>query len=152
VGTTETLMMRWCHLSIEINCAPMVRFLPLALLPLTAIAAAAPLSGMGRAIDGDSLRVGEREVRLFGIDAPEFRQTCMRTGKPWPCGKTAADQLAKLVSGQELSCSELGKDKHGRTLARCRVGEIDINRAMVATGHALAYRRYSTEYVSAEDS
>ena len=36
------------------------------------------LMGLGRAKDGDSLMVGESEVRLFGIDAPEFDQTCSR--------------------------------------------------------------------------
>ena len=34
-------------------------------------ATAAPLSGIGKSIDGDSLMVGEAEVRLHGIDAPE---------------------------------------------------------------------------------
>jgi len=31
-------------------------------------------------------------------------------------------------------------------------GSTDINRAMVATGYATAYRRYSSDYISAEDS
>lgn len=35
-------------------------------------AAADTFSGIARAMDGDSLMVGEREVRLFGIDAPEW--------------------------------------------------------------------------------
>src|SRR5688572_28446933 len=105
-------MMRWCRLSIEVNCAPMLRFLPFALLPLTAMAAAAPLSGMGRSIDGDSLMVGEREVRLFGIDAPEFTQTCTRDGQAWSCGSAAADQLSKLVSGKQVSCQPRGTDKY----------------------------------------
>ena len=32
------------------------------------------------------------------------------------------------------------------------VGTTDINRTMVAMGYAVAYRRYSSDYVSAEDS
>jgi len=110
------------------------------------------MTGIGRPIDGDSLMVGQQEIRLYGIDAPELTQTCSRGGVPWACGKAAADQLNKLISGQPVSCIALGKDRFGRTLAQCRVGETDLNRAMVAIGYALAYRRYSTSYVSAEES
>src|SRR6185369_149382 len=39
-------------------------------------------------IDGDTLRVGDgSEYRIFGIDAPELRQTCKEAnGKSWACG------------------------------------------------------------------
>jgi len=40
------------------------------LLACTPAAAADTFSGIARAMDGDSLTVGVREVRLFGIDAP----------------------------------------------------------------------------------
>lgn len=123
-----------------------------ALLLTSASANAAPVVGVGNAIDGDSLKVGETEVRLYGIDAPEFTQTCQRDGRAWGCGSDATYQLSKLVNGKQVSCSLVGTDVHGRTLARCKVGEIDLNRTMVATGYALAYRRYSTDYVSAEES
>jgi hypothetical protein len=96
--------------------------------------------------------VGQQEVRLFGIDAPELTQTCTRDGKPWACGSAAADQLSKLIAGKQLKCEPVGKDRYGRTLARCSAGDADLNRTMVATGYALAYRRYSTDYVSAEES
>jgi hypothetical protein len=46
----------------------------------------------------------------------------------------------------------MGTDQHGRMLGRCTVGTLDVNRALVASGHAVAFRRYSTDYVSAEDS
>lgn len=131
----------------------MIRFLPFVLFALDgAPAAAAPISGVGRSIDGDSLMVGETEARLFGIDAPELTQTCQRGGQLWSCGSDAAYQLSKLVNGKQVNCSPVGADTFGRTLARCRVGETDLNRTMVATGFALAYRRYSMDYVSAEES
>jgi endonuclease YncB( thermonuclease family) len=35
-------------------------------------------------IDGDTLKSGDTEVRLYGIDAPELYQTCTdATGKEW---------------------------------------------------------------------
>ena len=114
--------------------------------------AQAPVFGPGRAKDGDSLMVGSKEVRLFGIDAPELDQTCTKDGQDWNCGASAADRLAQLVTGKSVVCSTVGTDQHGRLLGRCMVGATDVNRAMVASGHAVAFRRYSSDYVSAEES
>ena len=96
--------------------------------------------------------VGAREVRLFGIDAPEWDQNCTRAGQPWACGQAAAEQLSKLVTGKQVNCIPIDTDEHGRTVARCSVVEVDVNRAMVSRGFATAYRRYSADYVSAEES
>jgi len=109
-------------------------------------------SGTGHAKDGDSLTVEEREIRLFGIDAPEFDQTCQRDGTRWACGAEAANQLSAMVTGKTVRCEQVGTDRYDRMLARCRVGGTDINRTMVALGLAVAYRRYSSDYVSSEAS
>lgn len=113
---------------------------------------AATFTGTARSIDGDSLKVGAREVRLFGIDAPEYSQTCQRGGQTWRCGTEAAARLSALVTGRQVRCSTVDMDEHSRTVARCSVGSTDVNRQMVASGFAVAYRRYSTDYVSAEGS
>lgn len=119
---------------------------------VSAASATAPVTGLARAKDGDSLMVSQTEVRLFGIDAPEFSQTCQRGGTSWACGSDAADRLAALVTDKDVRCVSMGIDQHGRTLGRCTVGDVDINRAMVATGFAVAYRHYSSDYISAEES
>lgn len=110
------------------------------------------VNGVAKSKDGDSLNVGNTEVRLFGVDAPEFDQICSIGGKAWACGSVAADQLSRLVTGREVRCASMGVDQHGRVLGRCTVGTTDINRAMVSLGYAVAYRHYSTDYVSAEES
>ncbi|UUR07587.1 thermonuclease family protein [Sphingomonas glaciei] len=127
----------------------------LAIALASTVATAAPgeiFWGTARAKDGDSLVVGSREVRLFGIDAPEFDQSCKRAGTNWQCGTEAAQKLAALVTGREVRCVSSGVDQYARTLATCTVGQVDINRTMVATGFAVAFRRYSSNYVSAEES
>ena len=135
---------------------PLWRFLPSIWLIL--LSACSPASaqdafvGAARSIDGDSLYVGTKEVRLFGIDAPEFSQACKRNGQAWSCGAVAAGELAKLVYGKQLRCVSVDIDQHGRTVARCSVGGVDVNRTMVALGYAVAYRHYSSDYVSAEES
>ena len=54
-------------------------------------AAQGAVYGTGHAKDGDSLMVGDTEVRLFGIDAPEWDQSCQKNGTDWSCGAAAAD-------------------------------------------------------------
>jgi len=110
------------------------------------------VSGTGRVKDGDSLMVGDTEVRLFGVDAPELSQTCQRGGEAWACGRAAAEELGKLIAGQQVRCQSMGSDQYQRVLGRCTASSIDINRLLVSRGYAVAFRRYSSDYVSAEES
>ena len=114
--------------------------------------AQSPFSGAARAKDGDSMMVGVKEVRLFGVDAPELSQSCQRDGQDWACGAAAKDLLDSLVRGKTVYCTAAGTDQFDRVLARCAAGTTDLNRAMVANGYAVAFRRYSSDFVSAEDS
>ena len=109
-------------------------------------------SGVGHVKDGDSIMVGATEVRLYGIDAPELHQTCQRGGQSWACGAEAKAQLEALAGGKRIDCGQVGTDRYQRALARCRVGDLDINRTLVALGYAVAFRRYSLDYASAEES
>ena len=44
-----------------------------------------------RIVDGDTLELGGRRVRLHGIDAPEAAQPCRDAeGAAWPCGRRAS--------------------------------------------------------------
>jgi endonuclease YncB( thermonuclease family) len=77
-------------------------------------------------IDGDSLRIGDLELRLKGIDAPEMRQTCHRGGRPYRCGETARQALRAKVAGRALACRIDGRDRYGRALARWRIDGQDL--------------------------
>jgi endonuclease YncB( thermonuclease family) len=101
--------------------------------------------------DGDSLRRGSQRIRLYGIDAPELTQTCRdRSGDIYQCGEEARRFLRDLIGRREISCNVIQKDRYERDLARCRVGDMEINREMVQRGWAIAYRRDSIDYVLAE--
>lgn len=91
-------------------------------------------------IDGDSLRIGERTVRLQGIDAVEFRQSCRAAdGKEWRCGPEARKALAALIGKGGLACELHATDNFGRAVSTCSVkGVEDLGAALVARGWAVS--------------
>ena len=105
-----------------------------------------------RVLDGDSLVVDGREVRLHGIDAVELHQTCHEPdGREWPCGRLARDHLRKLVRGRSLTCRTIDEDRYGRIVACCITDAgMDIGERMVRDGWAVAHVRHSPAYVMAE--
>ena len=60
------------------------------------------LTANATAIDGDSLRLGDREIRLVGIDAPELFQICRNEqhGGVWPGGAVAAVRVSVSRHGR----------------------------------------------------
>lgn len=126
----------------------MLRICSLFVLILAAAVAAQAevLAGTARVIDGDTLAFGPRHVRLMGIDAPELAQRC-GTGAGWACGQWARGQMLRLTGGRYVICEGSQHDRYSRLIARCRVGRTDLGAAMVTAGAALAYLRYSQDYV-----
>ena len=89
-------------------------------------------------------------IHLHGIDAPERRQTCTQDGTVWPCGRVAIQLLLNLLHGRVVTCTISGKDRLGLAIGVCFAGTVNINRFMVSSGYATAYRRYSPDYIEAE--
>lgn len=132
---------------------PFVRVLvPCTFLVATAAVGDAALSGRASVIDGDTIEIHGRRIRLFGIDAPESRQLCEADGKPYRCGQHAALALADHIGQRTVRCEQRDIDRYGRFVAVCRVAGEDIGAWLVAEGWALAFRRYSTDYVDEEDA
>jgi endonuclease YncB( thermonuclease family) len=110
------------------------------------------LQGEARAIDGDTLQVGATRLRLHGVDAPELRQTCEDSvGEAWGCGRRAASELAAAVAGGEVQCISRERDRYQRLIATCWAAGRDVGQSLVAHGWAVAYRRFSVDYVSEEN-
>lgn len=107
--------------------------------------------GIASVIDGDTIEIHGERIRLEGIDAPEGRQRCLRAGVEWRCGQAAALALDEWIASRTVQCRATGKDRYGRLLARCSVSGEDMQAWLVRNGFALAYRRYSLDYVAIED-
>ena len=128
----------------------MARRIPMFVLAATLFATGAA-AGDAEVKDGDTLSLGARDIRLFGIDAPEARQMCARAdGTPWACGRAAADRLAELVAEGPVRCRPEDIDRYGRLVAACAAGGVDLGGRLVAEGLARAYARYSDAYVALE--
>jgi endonuclease YncB( thermonuclease family) len=115
-------------------------------------AGAADLVGRASVIDGDTIELHGQRIRLHGIDAPESAQKCYQYGESWPCGRRAASALAEHIGARTVSCEARDRDQYGRIVAVCVVGGDNLNAWMVRQGWALAYRHYSTSYVTDEDA
>jgi endonuclease YncB( thermonuclease family) len=155
----------------------------LALLAATAVTSAgiawyafsSPYAKLDRVVDGDTLIIdGGTTVRLWGIDAPELEQTCVRDMPRfrvrWDCGKVSRDYLRSFFKAHvKLRCEpqshpvagnpkvKSSRDAHGRTVAKCyavnvRGEEHDIARSLVSAGYAFDWLVFSSGGYAAEEA
>jgi endonuclease YncB( thermonuclease family) len=109
--------------------------------------------GVASVIDGDTIEIHGQRFRLSGIDAPEAKQLCEdATGQAYRCGQVAANALATFIGRQTVTCVKVDIDRYQRIVAECSVAGEDLGRDMVASGLAVAYRKYSTVYVPDEEA
>lgn len=120
----------------------------LLLLGLAGESAATPY----QAVDGDTLRIHGKLVRVWGIDAPEVNQRCFVQGKPLTCGQFAHVALRDKIGGQRVRCVKMTVDRYKRVVAKCYVGDDDLGAWMVRNGYALDYARYSQGYYRREQA
>ena len=113
---------------------------------------AAELSGVPIITDGDTIKIINKRIRLHGIDTPEKKQICIKNTKEYSCGKEATDALAKKINGNQVVCKVQDRlDRYKRYIGVCFVGEVNLNKWMVRNGYAIAYKRYSKDYIEDED-
>lgn len=107
--------------------------------------------GIVSVIDGDTIELHGKRIRLHGVDAPEGKQTYTRDGVEWRCGQQAAFALSDHIGNQSVECIEKDIDRYKRIVAECFVGDVSINAWLVRNGWAIAYRKYSKQYIEDED-
>ena len=91
--------------------------------------------------DGDTVTCvdpqgGLHKIRLLGIDAPEASQA-------W--GRESSQALSRKVARSRVAVVSRGYDQHGRLLGTLWIDDRDINREMVAEGHAWVFGRIAPD-------
>lgn len=93
-------------------------------------------------IDGDSLAVVDRgklvEIRLWGIDAPEYDQ---------PGSEQAKARISGLTETGRAEIFIKDRDRYGRTVVLLECNGINVNEEMVASGHAWVHVYYCKDSI-----
>jgi endonuclease YncB( thermonuclease family) len=101
-------------------------------------------------IDGDTVLYKGAEVHLWGIDAPEKRQTCT---DGWQAGKISTAYLAGLIHNRRLVCDvKPSPVTPGQTYALCKVDGQDLSAALVEAGMAWSYAPQTEDYTVQESN
>lgn len=109
----------------------------LGLVALVALAAC-PASAQQRArtVDGDTIVVDGRRVRVMGLDTPERQARCPREARQ---AHKATERMRELVAGG-VTVRPQGQDRYGRRLAVVRDQQgRDVAKTMVREGLAREY-------------
>ena len=89
-------------------------------------------------VDGDTIRTGDRRIRLVDLDAPE-RGDGAKCARERRLGELAAGALSGLLTGGRVSYTIEGKDRYERGLWRLSVNGEPVADRMIAAGHAVRY-------------
>ena len=127
-------------------------FVVIILLNLNAKVIASEIVGFSVITDGDTIKISNSRIRLHGIDAPEKNQKCERNTKEYNCGTVATRALIKKIKKNIVKCKvQKSKDRYNRFIGVCFAGKKNLNKWMVRNGYAVAYRRYSKDYILDEE-
>jgi len=96
------------------------------------IPASKELQGSAIILDGEKLRIGKTDVRLFGVVPPQL------TASFGPQARTA---LEGIIGGQNIYCKIRDRDRDGRLLATCtNVSGSDVALDLLKRGLAVTSR------------
>tara|TARA_B100000767_G_scaffold100608_1_gene96543 strand:- start:310 stop:780 length:471 start_codon:yes stop_codon:yes gene_type:complete len=113
---------------------------------------ASEIYGLPIITDGDTIKISNNKIRLHGIDAPEKKQKCTKNKKKYNCGVVATEALTKKIGKKLVKCLvQKKKDRYNRFIGICFVENEDLNKWMVRNGYAVAYIRYSKDYILDEE-
>jgi len=88
--------------------------------------------------DGDSFQLKDRqetiEIRLWGVDAPEYKQSG---------GREATKFLIRLIKDRYVKVEKMDQDKYGRIVGKVYCEDIYVNLELLKNGHAWWYQYYA---------
>lgn len=126
----------------DMNLRSLRPFIVLGVLLIQASAFAESVTGRVVSVaDGDTITVlaaGNKQVkvRFDGIDCPEKSQAF---------GQVAKQFTSNLVFNKTVSVDIKEQDRYGRSVGVVRIGETNVNMALVTNGLAWWYREYAKD-------
>ncbi|MEZ5816033.1 MAG: thermonuclease family protein [Hyphomicrobiaceae bacterium] len=115
------------------------------------------ISGKARVLSTNIVRIGNRKVRLEGIEVPDLNQRCLKAGarhggRTWACGQDAREAAQGLINGRQLSCRVASGGEVEVVLGRCTAKGTDVAEALVKSGYAFDQSGLMSSYGAAESA
>ena len=104
-------------------------------------AVADTLRGTVEVIDGVTLMIDGKTVRLADITAPRLGDACVLRGRTFDCGKLAKAGLMDVTAGAQVTCASTGHETY-----RCTAGGYDLSFGMIHAGWAVPVADAPTHY------
>jgi endonuclease YncB( thermonuclease family) len=88
--------------------------------------------------DGDSFLLKDKqnsvEIRLWGIDAPEYKQSG---------GREATKFLIRLIKDKYVKVEKIDQDSYGRVVGKVYLEDVYVNLEVLKNGYAWWYQHYA---------
>lgn len=98
-----------------------------------------PPSTQAQPVDGDTIRLPDGVLRLWGGDAPELAQQGWdRQGRSFPIGQQSRKTLTDLIGGQTITPGSTVGSSYGRSVAPVTIGNQDLMQQLLREGSAFA--------------
>ena len=122
----------------------MRRFIQSAVMAVAVCACASPpasaqIQGVASVIDGDTIEIGGKAIRLSGFDSPERGKRCGTVN----VYQKAALALSDFIGKRTVTCEDTGDRNNGRIIGICSVGGVDLGDHVVGQGWARDWPRFS---------
>lgn len=123
--------------------------------PSVPVVAAKPaeLSGfVSHVYSGNIFKLGNNFLKLYGVDVPNIKQTCIdKRGETYNCGQMAKQRLEKLLLNKNIVCQTVSRYAQNQYVVTCALKGYDVGATMVAVGWAVADRHVTDAYVPYEN-
>jgi endonuclease YncB( thermonuclease family) len=93
------------------------------------------LEGPAKAVSGDRISLGDYQVRLYGIAAPDM------SSEQGPVARLALDSL---LAGQRVKCTIFGKTPMSDLVGQCNAAGTDLAKRLLTQGVVAVYRDSAT--------
>ena len=107
------------------------------------------ITGKAYVIDGDTIKVSGRTIRLAGLDAPELDQVAKHQhGYRFAQGKRVKSALIRAIGGKDVLVTIEGYDPYDRVVGTVTCDGKDVGEWLVRNGYAIA--AYGDQYKHVE--